>query len=356
MTTDPLIEGVWTNRLPDAARALVDDADASEDARARAADALATCERIGTRVDAERDRLVDLLRTHGQEVGVAGRTGPRQDHTIRLTLADVRAADRAAATLEDAGFERWEQWSGGAAESFRRTADHMTLGHTTDVTTVVRLRWAEPRDRSRVDRVFRPTAGDWDMVDLPPSAWWGYALVRPVRLLAERAGLRRRHESGLGPYLSTPDGLIDPLLDFAGVGAADLVMDVGCGDGRLVAAAAARFGCRSVGIERSPELVDRSRDRVRTMELTERVRIDHGDARTADLGPVTVLLMFLPIPIAADLLDGVRGRLSPGARLVIHEQSRPPAGLVTAGVESRLLLGPDAVTVAHRWTIGDPST
>ena len=350
VTTDPLIEGVYTHRLPDAARAVVDDVEASDEARSRAAAALATCERIGQRVDAERDRLVALLRTDGREVGVEGRSGPRQDHTIRLTVPDVGAADRAAATLAADGFDRWERWSGGAAESFRRTADQMTLGRTDDVTTVVRLRWAEPPDRNRFDRVVRPTAGDWDMVGLPSWAWWGYPLVRPVRLLAERAGLRPRHESGLGPYLSTPDGLIDPLLDFAGVSESDLIMDLGCGDGRLVTGAAARFGCRAVGVEQSAELVTRARDRVRVHRLTDLVRIDHADARTVEMGDVTVLLMFLPVVIAADLLTDSLRRLPAGARLVIHEQSRPPAALLTAGVESTLLLGPDAVTIAHRWT------
>ena len=355
-TTDPLVEGVYRHRLPAAARAVIDDEHASDAARTRAAEALAACDRIGARIDRERDRILALLRADGLEVDATGRTGPRQDHTITLAVADAGAADRAAGVLEDDGFERWERWSGGAAESFRRTADHLTLGHTADVTTVVRIRWAEPHERNRFDRIFRPTAGDWDMVDLPRSAWWGYPLVRPVRLVAERTGLRQRHESGLGPYLSTPDGLIGPLLDFAGVDADDRLVDVGCGDGRLVVGAALRAGCQARGIERSQELVDRARDRVRSHQLTDRVRIEHADARTLDLSEVTVLFMFLPIDIVADLVADTLGRLRAGARLVIHEQSRPPSGLPTAGAESQLLVGEDAVTVAHRWTAGGPAS
>ena len=172
---------------------------------------------------AERDRILALLRADGQEVGVdrSDRTPAGSHDPVDGRRRRRPPIGRHACSRTD-GFERWEHWSGGAAESFRRTAGQMTLGRTDDVTTVVRLRWAEPRDRNRFDRVFRPTAGDWDMVDLPRRAWWGYPLVRPVRLVAERAGLRPRHESGLGPYLSTPDGLIDPLLDFAGVGADDV--------------------------------------------------------------------------------------------------------------------------------------
>ncbi|MFA9563608.1 MAG: hypothetical protein ACERLM_02725, partial [Acidimicrobiales bacterium] len=234
MTADPLIEGVYRHRLPAMAQALVDDSGAPQADRDRAADALGACEQIGQHVDRERDRILTLLRADGQEVGVTGRAGPRQEHTIRLTVDDFPAADRAAGLLERDGFERWEHWSAGASESFRRTAAEMTVGRTDDVTTVVRIRWAEPRERTRFDRIFRPTAGDWAMVDLPRRAWWAYSLVRPARLAAERAGLRPRHQASLGPHLSTPDGLIDPLLDFAGVGPDDVVMDIGCGDGRLV--------------------------------------------------------------------------------------------------------------------------
>ena len=102
------------------------------------------------------------------------------------------------------------------------------------------------------------------MVRLPRRTWPAYSLVRPVRLVLERVGLRRRHEDSLGPFLATPDSLIDPLLELAQVGPDDHVVDIGCGDGRLVVEAAARLGCRAVGIERSPELVDSARARAQS--------------------------------------------------------------------------------------------
>lgn len=356
MTTDPLIEGIYGHRLPGAARALIDDEDAPAEDRERAARALTTCERIGRHVDEERDRIVTLLRSDGHDVGVAGRDGHRQDHTIRLIVADFPAANRTATRLEQEGFERWEHWSGGAAESFRRTAGEMTVGRTGDATIVIRIRWTEPHQRTRLDRIFRPTAGDWAMVDLPRSGWWVYSLVRPTRLLAERAGLRSRHHASLGPFLSTPDGLIDPLLDVAGVGADDVVMDIGCGDGRLVVGAASRFGCRAVGVERSASLVDRARHRVRSERVSDLVRIDHADARSADLSEVTVLFLFLPIDVVEYLLADLLERLPPGARLVVHEQHRLPTSIHPVPTESHAVIGSDAVTVAHRWIAGTPES
>lgn len=352
MTADPLVEGVYRKRLPRAAEALVGEDGVPEDERDRAAQALAACEHIGRYVDRERDRILALLHADGQQVDTTGRPGPRQDHTIRLAVGDVAAADRAAALLEQEGFERWEPWRRGALESFRRTAGEMTVGRTDDVTTVVRIRWAEPRERTRLDRIVRPTAGDWAMVDLPRGAWWAYSLVRPTRLVAERVGLRPRHQDSLGPYLATPDGLIDPLLDVAAVDADDVVMDIGCGDGRLVVGAASRFGCRAVGVEQSASLVDRARQRVRTEKVTDLVRIDHADARSADLSEVTVLFLFLPIDVVEYLLADLLERLPPGARLVVHEQHRLPTSIHPVPNESRAVIGSDSVTVAHRWIAG----
>ncbi len=355
MTTDPLIEGVYRKRLLPVAEELIDGDDVAPGDRRRAADVLAACERIGRHVDRDRERIVGLLRSDGLDVEVADRPGPRQDHTIGLTVDDFPTADRAARILEREGFERWERWQRGAAESFRRTATETTVARTDEVTTVVRIRWAAPRTRSPFDRVVRPTAGDWAMVDLPARAWWGYSLVRPARLVAERVGLRQRHQASLGPYLSTPDGLIDPLLEFAGVDADDVVMDIGCGDGRLVVGAAARLGCRAVGIEQSASLVDRARHRVDAAHVSDRVRIDHADARSADLGEVTVLFMFLPIDVVEHLLADTLHRLPRGAHLVVHEQNRLPSSIRPAPAESRVVIGADAITVAHRWIAGGPA-
>ena len=65
------------------------------------------------------------------------------------------------------------------------------------------------------------------------------------------------------PFITTPDAVVERMLEFAGTRADDVVMDLGSGDGRIVIAAARKFGARGVGIELSPALVEESRRNAR---------------------------------------------------------------------------------------------
>jgi precorrin-6B methylase 2 len=187
------------------------------------------------------------------------------------------------------------------------------------------------------------------MVELPGPLWRLYSVVRPVRLVLERTGLRDSHASGLGPFLSTPRSLIRPLFEVAELGPDDTLLDVGCGDGRLAIAAAGSTGCRAIGAEVDPELVERARRAVDDAGVDDRVTIVHGDARAVDMTAVTVVVMFLPLDVVAELVEPVLRRLPAGARLVVHEQTPLPATIRPAPDSSHAVIADDAVTVVHLW-------
>jgi methylase of polypeptide subunit release factors len=46
----------------------------------------------------------------------------------------------------------------------------------------------------------------------------------------------------LAPYVATPDDVVDRMLRLGKVTSKDVVYDLGCGDGRIVIAAAQQFG------------------------------------------------------------------------------------------------------------------
>ncbi len=348
MSLAPLVEAIYRQRVVEYAAELDTRRDADPELVARAAAAVTACRRIGEQTDVERRRVDDAL----ADGGLAARSAPggaQQHHTIEVHVADADEALSAASTLRMLGYAPWESWSRGALASYRRFGTELVVAHTDEWTSVVRLRWASARSGT-VARALRPTPGDWDLIDLPTWAWPGYSAVRVGRLLAERAGWRGRHGSGIGPFLATPDSLIDPLLDEADVGPDDSLVDLGCGDGRLVVEAARRRGCRALGVEHDPTLVELGRARIAAAGVGDRVTIVHGDARTADIGEPTVALLFLPAVTVGDIVEVLLDRCPAGARLVAHEQSPLPASAPRPDT-SVPVIADDALTVAHTWTV-----
>lgn len=316
-------------------------------ARAGVGDALvATCARITASNEAERDHLVEVLSTAG--VTVLSTSVSYQQHTICVQVSPPDAV-AALTALRGAGFRTSRSLAAGALESWWRTGHTQTLTRDGDATTVVRLRWRERR-RSRMQQIFGPTSADWDVVSLPTQLWWAYSIVRPIRVLAERLGLRSADHSALEPFLVTPASLIGSLLDVASVSNDDVVFDFGSGDGRFVVGAAATRGCRSIGVEQSAELCAVAIQRAADAGVANRVRIVNGDAGEVDLAEVTVVVLFLPMAVAARVVPDLVGRLSPGARIVLHEQSSLAADVPEPDSTSVVIVG-DAVTVAHRWNV-----
>jgi hypothetical protein len=316
--------------------------------------AASTCATIGKQVADDAADVVAWLASRGHTVTVDLAPRPRQRHDVRVEVSSFDEADAVARLLGERGFERWDRWTGAAARSFRAHAEQITVARTEGHSFVLRLRWRPAPGGSRVRQllrsVFRPTEGDWTMVQLPQPLWRAYSLVRPLRLVLERIGRRDPHAAGLGPFLSTPHSLIDPLFTLAQLGVGDTLLDIGCGDGRLAIAAAQDIGCRAVGVEHDAELVERARAAANVDGVADRVTIEHGDTRNADLSGITVAFMFLPMDVVVELVGETLEQLPVGARLIVHEQTPLPDSMSPWPDSSHAVIARDAVTVAHMWS------
>src|SRR5262245_10026017 len=80
-----------------------------------------------------------------------------------------------------------------------------------------------------------------------------------------------------GPYVPTPQRIVDDMLWLAGVGQGDFVMDLGSGDGRLVITAAQRFGARGYGVDIDAALVKLAGENARRAGVADRVGFDTRD-------------------------------------------------------------------------------
>lgn len=133
------------------------------------------------------------------------------------------------------------------------------------------------------------------------------------------AGAARGDDRELqAPFITTPDEVVERMLRLAGTGPADLVVDLGSGDGRIVIAAARSFGARGLGIELDARLVEASRDNARRAEVSDRVSIIQGDVLVSDISMASVVTVYLLPSLINQLQSRFIYELKPGTRIVSH--------------------------------------
>jgi len=120
------------------------------------------------------------------------------------------------------------------------------------------------------------------------------------------------------PYFPSADEAVLGMLKLAGTGPNDTVYDLGCGDGRIVIAAAKQFGARGVGVEIDPAPLRMAVYRARRAGVEDRVRFVRGDLFEADIGDATVVTLFLFESLNRRLLPKLKKELRPGTRIVAH--------------------------------------
>ena len=119
-------------------------------------------------------------------------------------------------------------------------------------------------------------------------------------------------------FVGTPQNVVEAMLALAKVTPADVVYDLGSGDGRIPIAAARRFGARGVGIEIDPVLVRQSEENARKAGVDGLVRFVAEDLFQADIREATVVTLFLLPWMNIDLIPRFQSQLRPGARIVAH--------------------------------------
>ncbi len=119
-------------------------------------------------------------------------------------------------------------------------------------------------------------------------------------------------------FLATPQNVVEAMLEFAHVTSADVVYDLGSGDGRIPITAARQYGARGVGIELDPVLVRQSRMNAHNTGVESLVTFVEGDLFKADISGATVVTLFLLPGMNIDLIPKFRSQLRPGSRIVAH--------------------------------------
>jgi len=149
------------------------------------------------------------------------------------------------------------------------------------------------------------------------------------------------------PYVPTRPEIVDAMLELAAVGRGDTVYDLGCGDGRIVIAAAKRFGARGLGVDIDADLVNKAQADAYWEGVADRAKFSMSDLFEVDLRPATVVMLYLSVEINVRLRPKLLAQLRPGSRIVSNrfdmgEVWRPDRTIVVAGTPIHLWRIPGA--------------
>src|SRR5262245_21029485 len=95
------------------------------------------------------------------------------------------------------------------------------------------------------------------------------------------------------PFVPTDEKIVTKMLEMAKVTKTDHLIDLGSGDGRIVIAAAKRYGAKGMGVEIDPALVQQARENARAAGVADRATFVEGDLFETDIRDATVITMYL---------------------------------------------------------------
>lgn len=154
---------------------------------------------------------------------------------------------------------------------------------------------------------------------LATSGVGGRALAGCLLLAAGAAAQKYTDPDTLAPAFPSPQPVVERMLALAGVKPDETVYDLGCGDGRIVIAAATKFSAHAVGVEIRKDIFNATKARVASLGLTNRVSIVLGDALKTDLTKADVVTLYLLTSSNERLRPILESQLKTSARVVSHD-------------------------------------
>jgi SAM-dependent methyltransferase len=133
------------------------------------------------------------------------------------------------------------------------------------------------------------------------------------RLLREKNKLRL--DVVWGPTL--PE-VIETMFAFTHPTKNDVMFDLGCGDARILIAAARRFGTRGIGYDLDPKLIERGNATAKQQKVSELITLRTENLFAADLSSATIIAIYLSDRINSKLKPKFFRELKPGTQIVSH--------------------------------------
>jgi SAM-dependent methyltransferase len=126
-------------------------------------------------------------------------------------------------------------------------------------------------------------------------------------------------EAGYVPYTPTPQAMVDRMLELAEVKEGDFLIDLGCGDGRILVTAAKRYGARGLGVDIDAQRLVEANALARKAGVADKVTFRKEDLFETDISKATVLALYLGLAVNIELRPRILATMKPGTRVLSHQ-------------------------------------
>jgi SAM-dependent methyltransferase len=182
-----------------------------------------------------------------------------------------------------------------------------------------------------------------------------------VLLLAFQAIQREQSEAHRpsldAPFVASLEPVVERMLALAEVGPTDHVVDLGCGDGRIVVAAARDRGATGLGVDLDPARIREAEAAARSAGVDTRVRFRVQNLFETGIADADVVALYLLPELNLRLRPRLLAELRPGARIVSHafDMGDWPPDRSSDAEGAKVYVWVVPAPVAGRWTLTDPA-
>lgn len=163
-----------------------------------------------------------------------------------------------------------------------------------------------------------PSEKDWAQCSLPSGLEPLYGVLRTLRFLRERSATNERipGDGATRSEIMLPEPVMARMIELAHISAEDVVLDMTWAQGRAAVRAAQEYGARGFGFARSARDIAEAKAYARAAGVNSLVRFFECEPEESHFAKATVILLRQNVSLNSTLSPSVRGKLSPGTRIV----------------------------------------
>ena len=158
-------------------------------------------------------------------------------------------------------------------------------------------------------------------------------------------------------FVPTDDLVVEAMLKMAAVTKDDILYDLGCGDGRIVVAAAMEREAKAVGVDMDPRRIAEANALAKAIGVEHRVTFIQDDLLTVDFSEASVLTLYLLPSLNVKLKKRILSEMKPGSRIIAHAFNmgrwQPDAKRAMGGVYLYKWVVPAPVQGTWEWLSAD---